>query len=109
GKAEGAHRLAYLAWVGDIPEGQVVRHNCDNRMCVNTAHLSLGTYKDNSEDMVDRGRSCRGEKHWNVILSDKDVEDIRTEYAKGVLTQDMLAEAYGVSRVAITKRLRKDK
>lgn len=109
GKAEGAHRLAYMAWVGAIPEGHVVRHNCDNRMCVNPDHLTLGSHKENSRDMVTRGRSCRGEKHWNAVLSDEDVEDIRTEYAKGVLTQDMLAEAYGVSRAAITKRLRKDK
>lgn len=53
------HRVVWEALRGDIPEGQIVRHKCDNRRCVNILHLELGTLKDNSRDMVRRGRCHR--------------------------------------------------
>ena len=57
-------RRAYELYVGPIAAGLVVRHTCDMPSCVNPAHLVTGTYKDNSQDMVRRGRSCAGDKHW---------------------------------------------
>lgn len=52
-----AHRLAYAAWHGAIPDDMCVLHSCDVRCCVNPAHLSLGTKKQNSLEMVQRGRN----------------------------------------------------
>lgn len=49
-----AHRLAYF--LATCEEPPVVRHSCDNRGCVNPAHLLPGTMKDNYDDMVKRGR-----------------------------------------------------
>lgn len=54
------HRLTYIALKGD-PGDLLVRHACDNRRCVRPSHLTIGTAKDNSQDMVTRNRprGCR--------------------------------------------------
>lgn len=52
-----AHRAAFIVWNGEIPDGLIVMHVCDNRLCINPAHLKLGTKRDNSRDMVAKGRN----------------------------------------------------
>lgn len=105
---QSSHRLAYETWVGPIPEGHVVRHKCDNSPCINPDHLETGTHADNMNDMVERGRCAdqRGERGPRAKLSGKDVLDIREEYAKGVLTQTMLADVYGVTPSAVSLAIR---
>jgi hypothetical protein len=52
-----AHRLSYEIFVGKIPTGLILRHTCDNRKCINPVHLIPGTYKENTRDMIDKGRA----------------------------------------------------
>jgi hypothetical protein len=59
-----AHRHSYQVYKGDIPNGLLVRHTCDNRKCVNPDHLIVGTQQDNMNDMVERNRQSQGNTHY---------------------------------------------
>ncbi len=52
----GAHRASAELFKGGIPTGKLVMHICDNRRCVNPDHLSFGSSRINSQDMVVKGR-----------------------------------------------------
>ncbi len=57
GKVWRSHRLAWTLASGPIPEGMLVCHTCDTRNCVRPDHLFLGTAKDNTRDMMQKGRA----------------------------------------------------
>ncbi len=57
GKLWRCHRLAWRLMFGPIPQGRLVLHECDNPVCLDPAHLSLGTHKKNTRDMMARGRA----------------------------------------------------
>lgn len=100
-----AHRVAYELAHGPVPDGMWVLHRCDNPPCCNPAHLRLGTPKDNSADMVEKGRAtthlatlARGTKNFNAKLTPDAVRAIKSCDEPGVV----LAERYGVSPSAIS-------
>lgn len=115
-----AHRLSYCIYNGDIPSGLIVRHTCDNKKCVNPNHLLLGTFQDNSNDMVERGRMLKGEKwhnahngtvpygerHGTAKLRESDVIEILSLLRDG-LPQRKIAKQYGVVQGTIAN-LKKD-
>ena len=93
-----AHIQSFIAFVGDVPDGMILRHKCDNRRCCNPEHLQLGTKADNSNDMVLRGRSARGESHSQSKLTKSQVRSI----FKSQESQPALADKYSVDQATIS-------
>lgn len=95
GKGIKAHRMVWILTHGEIPKGLCVLHHCDNPSCVNPDHLFLGTYKDNSEDMIKKGRSklCGNHKGGNHHkLNGIDIIRIRTLLNQGAKMKDLSVE-----------------
>jgi len=107
GEMKLAHRVSYELYTGTIPDGMFVLHKCDNRICVNPAHLFLGTHQDNMDDMKNKGRSSResrnkGSSNGRAKLTESDVSEIRKRYEDGCATQHELSVQYGVSRSTVS-------
>lgn len=101
-----AHRFAWTAFNGPIPEGQWVLHRCDTPLCVNPDHLFLGDNDANVADMHAKGRArkARGEDAPTAKLTPDAVRDIRAARSQTPpVPLKTLAARYGVSLVAVSK------
>lgn len=87
-QAVNVHRLVFMWWKGEIPQGYLIRHSCDNPACCNPDHLLLGTHADNMRDKAVRGR-VRNRK-----LTDEQVREIR----HSTECLGALSERYGVGK-----------
>jgi DNA-binding transcriptional regulator YiaG len=98
----GAHRFSYAMHYGDIPSGMFVMHACDNKRCVNPAHLSLGTPKHNTADMIAKGRHARmapvGTDNGKAKL---DADGVRFIRANPQMSNAKLAAVLGVGASTI--------
>lgn len=100
-----AHRFAYSSANGEIPDGLVVRHSCDNPPCCNPNHLLLGTHKDNMGDALERGRTARGERSGSAVLTDGEVKELRRRRSGGE-SISQLAREKKMSRAAIRQAIK---
>ena len=109
GRSSRAHRVSFDLTNGEIPEGMMVLHTCDNTLCCNPAHLYLGNHAQNMRDMVDRQRrkgAGAGSSNGRSKLTQEQAAEIRALYATSGLSQDKIAERYGVSQFAISAIVR---
>jgi len=82
------HRLSYKLFVEEIPEGILVRHKCDNKLCFNPEHLELGTYQDNNLDTLERNKNIQRSKTKLVVPKHKNIEERIDWYRNNSTIQD---------------------
>lgn len=90
-----------------------VLHNCpggDNPACCNPRHLWKGTQKQNCMDREAKGRGnhAYGERHGKAKLNTVQVRVIRSLYAKGGISQEILARRYGVLQITVSNIIRRN-
>ena len=95
-RSSAASRASYQYYIGEITRGMQVCHTCDNRKCVNPAHLFLGTISDNMKDKNSKNRQAKGSKIANSILRDDIVLEIRKKRLAGAEYQ-FLSDEYEIS------------
>lgn len=102
-----AHRYSWTIANGEIPDGMCICHRCDVKLCVNPAHLFLGTVEDNVADRVSKWRTSCGETHHRATLTENQVREILRRFDSGEVTQIELAREHGVARDTIFNIVRR--
>ena len=98
GKYAVAHRVSWLLSLGHIPEGLLVLHKCDNRICVRPNHLFLGTYKDNTQDAIKKGRL----KNPNAKLTEAQVKTVKELWAMKKFPQRIIGEVFNITQAEVS-------
>lgn len=94
----------------DAPAGSIVRHTCDNGLCVNPDHLIVGTQKENIADCIARGRKTDPPRmlrgvHPNTKIRPEMIGKIVRMRDSGVST-DRIAEEIGCSGSIVRRAIR---
>jgi hypothetical protein len=100
-----AHRASYQLYKGNIPEGLVIRHLCNNRRCVNPEHLAVGTHKDNTDDMFRTNPPDRtGDRSHAKKITQADADTIR-QWREFGYTQQAIGDAFGIKQPQVSSIL----
>lgn len=78
GRYKSAHRYIFEKIYGSIPKESIVRHKCDQPLCININHLELGTAWDNVQDKIKRNRQPKGIEPPNKKITNSDLAWIQT-------------------------------
>lgn len=114
GKSFNVHRVSYwihnddIKNIDDIPKegddgvSMMVRHKCNNPLCFEPTHLTLGTqYENDFDDKIENGTLPRGDTHYNASITEEMAKEIKhSKYVQTdpeYKTQKMRAEEFGVS------------
>ena len=99
------HRLVLETFICFRPKGKQARHLDGNKTNNRLDNLCWGTQKENEEDKARHGRRNHGSRHGLSKLTEIDVHSIIARYNPYVVTQQELADEYGISRTVISNIL----
>ncbi len=92
------HRRAWELWIGPVPNGLWVLHDCpggDNKACCNPTHMFLGNNSDNIKDAIEKGVM----RHLDGRLTREQILGIRSSLKRNF----EIASEFGVSRQYVTR------
>ena len=95
------HRVSYELHNGPLGDGVVIRHKCNNKLCVNPQHIEPGTHADNNHDAVRDGLNAFGERNGHAKLTNDQAREVRQRAVAGERTC-ALAREYGVSPATVS-------
>lgn len=102
-----AHRTVCRAAHGSpADETMHAAHKCGNPACCNPRHLYWATPSQNQADRITHGTSNRGTRQWQSQLDEDKVREIR-RLSSGGMTHQKIADQFGVSRLTVTKAIRR--
>lgn len=78
------HQLIALTFIGPIESGQVVRHRDGQRQNNHYTNLLYGSGAANYQDAINHGTAAIGERHYNAILTNEIVLEMRRRFDDGV-------------------------
>lgn len=98
GRVRYVHREICIKKNGMPDDGMVAAHDCGNGHlgCISPKHVRWATRKENAADMIAHGTKMVGEKCNGAKLTNDEAREIKS--LKGKMTQEKIAEMYGVSR-----------
>lgn len=109
GPMMSAHRVAWILGRGALKKGELLRHTCDEKLCVNCWHLKKGTQWDNVHDMIERGRMGRGSQRAWAKLTEEQVIELRKDRAKFGTPYSQLAQRFGIHTGTAGQIVRREK
>lgn len=114
-----AHRFAYFVANGLFDQALRICHTCDNRKCVNPAHLFAGTQRENIQDSIAKGRFKNPVMEKRVLTAEQAISAFHDprSYSKigrdlGIAATSVWAIKHGISWSHVTgipKQRRGDK
>jgi HNH endonuclease len=100
-KVVRAHRFAYERACGPIPAGLVVRHLCNNPLCVRPAHLAVGTHADNMDDRTAAWRTKKADHPLSL-----EERGVLLDWANAGRTVAETAKAMGLHKGTVNRGLK---
>ena len=101
------HRVSSYVFLGTPLRGNLnICHHCDIPQCFNPQHLFSGTHKENTRDMILKGRRhvTIGEQFKSAKLSKEKIFKIRRMRRQGFI-QQKIADKFGVDQSVISEVL----
>jgi hypothetical protein len=96
----GAHVVSLMLSRGLT--SKVVRHTCDNPICVRPSHLIGGTQYQNILDRVRRDRGARGARNGRALINDTIATEMVAQLARG-MSCAKVAASHGVSAALVAE------
>ncbi len=106
GRLQGAHRVAYFLYKGEIPSGMCVLHRCDTPACVRPDHLFLGTQRENIHDMEKKQRSVHPHHTKPKKKVTREMYQSLREWRSQGETQATIANRLEISQTYVSRLLR---